>query len=90
MKNLIKLFTMAMIWLSPWNLLATTTSCECGEHETGITSYTVSGEDCCLSPVAPDTIGFFYEYENQGGVWRLINTTKLDANQAKNDCCLPS
>jgi hypothetical protein len=90
MKNLIKLFTLVMIWLSPWNLLSAATSCECGEHITGITAYTVSGTDCCSSSIAPDTIGFFYEYEDQGGVWRLINTTHLVGTQAQKDCCNPS
>jgi len=89
MKYLIKLLILVMIWLCPWNLLAEATHCECGEHETGITSYSITGEDCCLSPVAPDTVGLFFEYENQGGVWKLINTTHLVATKAQKDCCPP-
>ena len=84
-----KIIALALVGLLPWNALALT-QCECGEHATGITTYTVSGDDCCTSPVAPDTVGWFHEYANQGDAWKLVSTTKLDASEAQNDGCNPS
>ena len=71
-------------------MLAEFSDCECGEHATGITAYTVEGEDCCTSPVAAESVGWFHEYENQGGVWKRVNTTELVATEAQQTCCNPS
>lgn len=77
------------LFLVPTQIMFAYSYCECGEHATGITSYTVDGDDCCTSPVADQSVGFFREYENQGGVWKLVNTTELVATQAQQNCCNP-
>ena len=62
-------------------------NCECGTHATGITAYTVTGDDCCTG--TPTTTGFFHEYEYQGGVWKRISTTHITGVSAQADCCPP-
>lgn len=85
MRLQLKLILLAMVF-SPY-LGEGRASCECGEHATGITTYTVLGDDCCTSPVDREGVGWFHEYENQGGVWKLVSTTELDAAQAQQKCC---
>ncbi|MCC7506413.1 MAG: hypothetical protein IT259_13990 [Saprospiraceae bacterium] len=63
--------------------------CECGDHATGITAYSVNGDDCCRS--TPGANGFEYTYEQQlNGVWELTGTTLISGATAQGNCCNPS
>ncbi len=60
--------------------------CECGEHATGITTYSVDGTDCCHD--APLSVGFYYTYTNEGGdVWSVNTTTTITGTAAQSTCC---
>lgn len=62
------------------------TNCECGEHSTGITAYTVNGTDCCKS--TPGATAFTYTYSQQAnGTWQLTGQTQITGTDAQNACC---
>ncbi len=64
-------------------------NCECGEHATGITAYSTTGDDCCKG--TPGTNGAFHTYTQQSnGVWQLTGTTIITGTSAQNTCCPPS
>jgi len=61
-------------------------NCECGTHATGITTYTVSGSDCCSS--ATQGSGIEYTYTQQdNGVWEVSTTKIIEASVAQSNCC---
>ena len=66
------------------------TPCECGDHANGITTYTVTGEGCCSSPIAANTVGFEYTYVQNEGVWTVDETTVVTGISAQKDCCPPT
>ncbi|GEM_PF-1088921 len=64
-------------------------NCECGEHATGITTYTTGGDDCCKD--TPGANGMQYTYAQQGnGVWEETGSTVVTGTAAQNACCPPS
>lgn len=71
-------------------LLATNKNCECGEHSTGITTYTVNGDLCCTSPIAVGTFGMQYTYIQNDGVWELDTSTMISGSDAQRHCCEPT
>lgn len=64
------------------------TSCECGSHSTGITSFTVSGvnSDCCSGVAFGIGIDYTYIQQNNG-VWMLDSSETRTAVSAQNACC---
>lgn len=82
------------VFIVPQKLLCEEfTNCECGEHSTGITTYTVTGldADCCEAPIAPDTVGYELSYTQQtNGVWQLTGQNQITGLAAKNKCCSPT
>lgn len=64
--------------------------CECGQHSTGIYTYTVDGGSCCNSPIATDIVGFKRNYVNNSGVWEHIGNDVLTGIGAQSTCCNPS
>lgn len=64
---------------------AGTIACECGEHPTGITTFTVDGDDCCTS-VASE-FGFEHTYMANGPAWELITVTQVSGSTAQTKCC---
>jgi hypothetical protein len=85
--QVLSLAMMVSLTLIPFtDLLSANTKCECGTHSTGITAYTVDGEDCCNS--TPGDNGFEYTYTQQGnGVWQLTGTNTITGQTAQNNCC---
>lgn len=64
-------------------------NCECGEHATGITTYSISGSDCCND--APGQNGMQYTYAQQAnGTWEVTSSTVVTGTAAQNHCCPPS
>lgn len=60
--------------------------CECGTHATAITSYLVTGDDCCLS--VPYALADEYTYTLQpNGVWQHTGTTVITGSSAQSTCC---
>jgi len=81
MKNLFIILTL-LFCVSSLNAV----NCECGEHSTGITYYSVNGDDCCTSLTTGSA--YFSEYELQdNGVWVRMSTTVLSASYAQSECC---
>lgn len=68
-------------------LMGANKNCECGEHSTGITTYTVNGDGCCSSPIANHTIGMHYTYIMNEGQWEVSGSTQMTGAQAQRDCC---
>lgn len=62
-------------------------NCECGEHATGITAYSVNGDDCCTSAVAGQHGTFSTYVQQPNGVWELLDQTIISSTKAQNDCC---
>lgn len=60
-------------------------NCECGTHEDGITAYAVSGAGCCSSPVIGN--GVEHTYEENEGVWEVVDSTIINAATAQGNCC---
>ncbi len=70
----------------PVTTFSAVTKCECGTHSTGITAYSVEGENCCTDDVTG--IGNEYTYYQQfPGVWVLDTHTTIPAQDAQDDCC---
>ncbi|MEL6670743.1 MAG: hypothetical protein AAFR61_01075 [Bacteroidota bacterium] len=70
-------------------LFAQITPCECGTHATGIYTYDMTGEDCCVG--TPSELGFYKTYEPAGpGIWRLVETVIISGNAARDHCCPPA
>lgn len=94
MKKITTFFVLfGMLFISVSSFCAETTSCECGEHSTKITAYTVEGvdADCCRAPIAPGSVGFEYTYSLQtNGVWQLTGTTQISGATAQDNCCRPT
>ncbi|MFQ5446296.1 MAG: hypothetical protein ACE5FF_05125 [Saprospiraceae bacterium] len=87
MKVQLKILLLAIVWMVPWSVFAEIKNCECGEHATGITAYSVNGADCCNSTVAGQ-FGTFSTYVQQpNGVWELLEQTSISSTKAQNDCC---
>jgi len=63
------------------------TSCECGEHATGIYLYTVSGSGCCSSPIAAGSIGHHMTYIWNEGAWELDEDEQITGQAAQDECC---
>jgi len=88
MKNKKLVPVLLLLFLSPSFRVFAAANCECGEHATGITTYNVSGEDCCAS--TPGAVAFDNEYEQQtGGAWKLVRQTQITGTAAQSSCCPP-
>ena len=61
-------------------------NCECGTHATGITTWSVEGEDCCTSTANPGGMQYTY-YEQHPGIWVVNSTTPVTGSSAQNSCC---
>lgn len=62
--------------------------CECGTHQTGITTYNTVDDFCCSSVTTG--VGFHYTYVLIEGVWQVDTTTQLTGSQAQANCCPPT
>ncbi|PQJ30473.1 hypothetical protein BST92_00295 [Nonlabens arenilitoris] len=83
MKNL--LFLLGIILLSSATAVQFE-GCECGDHETGITTYNVGeGEGCCSGEAG--VVGFITSYEYSEGVWRVSGQSKITGSAAQSACC---
>lgn len=71
---------------------AENTQCNCGDFESGVTSYAVIGDAGCCSGEATGLgmtgeYGAFTEYRFNEGAWSPVRTTVLNPSEAQSSCC---
>lgn len=64
-------------------------ACECGDHDSGITMWTVEGRDCCNDNPGPVGTNVTYAPDSNG-MYMIMDINPMTGNEAQNNCCRPT
>ena len=78
------LITSILLLLCAWTWAIT--NCECGNHEIGITAYSVTGPGCCSSNTTGGT-AIYHTYVFNEGAWAYSQSFLITSQAAQSFCC---